>query len=188
MLFIWQGKHHQVYQQDEEYVIKIPQPGTNISYNQAVKSARFFQEEFWDYIPETTILRWGQNCPYQVVQKRVNGILLGDFLQDEWMSPKIWHVLSSFAEKALQVLEWKIIGFDIIGTPPSPDLKGKWDWCTNIIVHPDGESISFIDCVIPSRAIWSSYLVNRILQSFSYQRRKMLYSSLIEDLYIRSVK
>lgn len=185
MQFIWEGKHHQVYFWDDEYVLKIPKKDTNISYEQAKKSVRFFEEEFGEYFPETMVLSWNGEYPYQVKQKRVNGVILGDFLRHEWMSPKIWHVLSSFAEKALQVLEWKIIGFDIIGTPPSPELKGKWDGCTNIIVHPDDEHISFIDNVIPSRAIWRSYIVNRLLQSFWYRRRKMLYSSLIQDLQAR---
>jgi hypothetical protein len=185
MQLLWGGKHHQVYLWENEYVVKIPHKNTYISYEQAKKSVVFFQAEFSEYLPETTVLPWNRTYPYWVVQKRVDGVLLGDFLRHEWMSQKIWQLLSSFTEKALQVLEWKNIGFDIIGTPSLPGLKGKWNGCTNIIVHPDDEHISFIDCVVPSRTIWWGYLANRLLQSFWYQRRKMLYSSLMQDLQIR---
>jgi hypothetical protein len=37
-------------------VVKIPQKNTNISYEQARKSVDFFQQEFAEYLPETTVL------------------------------------------------------------------------------------------------------------------------------------
>lgn len=69
------------------------------------------------------------------------------------MTSRVESSLLHFVNRALEVLDNQIIGFDIIGTPPSPEYKGKWEGCTNIIVNPESQHISFVDCVIPSRAI-----------------------------------
>jgi hypothetical protein len=52
------------------------------------------------------------------------------------------------------------VRLDIMGTPPTPELQGIWEGCTNIVVHDSGDALSFVDTVYFSPRMARSDLVN----------------------------
>jgi len=161
---IWEGRHHTVYVWDnKDKVIKIPKVGYPVDYKQANTSLDFFQKTFPEFIPDTHIILWDKDIPYHVVQDRVHGILLGEFLRKQWMSQRVGNQLMVFTERALEILDKKTACFDIIGTPSSDELKNQWEGCTNIIVSWN-QQISFVDLCCQSRSIWRPVLLNKVIK------------------------
>ena len=52
---IGEGRHHSVFENGTDSVIKIPKDGAPISHTEALRSLEFFRRNFAGYIPETSI-------------------------------------------------------------------------------------------------------------------------------------
>ncbi len=186
MEIIWEWAHHTVYSQDSNWVVKIPRNWNPISWNQANNSLAFFQEYFSTYMPETHLEKWRKDIPYFVLQKRVHGILLCNYLSDDDIMPSsdILSKLKIFTERAYKIIQDQWRGFDIIGTPIHPKDKRQWSGCTNFMVSPENSELFFIDSIAWSKTLSLPSLVCKIWSKIipAYKKRERLTKQLLLDL------
>lgn len=76
------------------------------------------------------------------------------------MPEEIREQLLVFMRRAMNVFKKRSIAFDIIGTPPSEQLRNTWYGCTNFIVERESGLLRFIDLCCCSRSIGRLIVMN----------------------------
>lgn len=124
--------------------------------------------------------------PYYVIQERVSGVLLGEFLRQYRLSDEIREKLHIFMTRAMGVFDQKSISFDIIGTPPPGQIHNTWIGCTNFMVQDGQSDLRFLDLCCQSKSIGRAVILNwliRLKKHRLYATIKSERTSLLTSLY-----